>query len=362
MEDIKDIREEINKIDKEMVSMFEKRMDLIKKVALYKKENIIPIFDKKREDELINKNLSYINIDEIKPYYVNFIKNVMSVSKKYQESIISGLRVVYSGVEGAYSYIAAKNMYETNNLISSNSFSEAYKSVENGTNDIAILPIENSYAGDVGEVMDLIFSGSLYVNRICDVYITHNLLVNSGVNFNDIDTITSHPQAISQCSDFINKYNFKIIEDVNTAMAAKRLKESGLKNVAVIASSETAKLYGLSILKEQINNSNINTTRFASFSRVMPDYYNIDSANKNFIIVFTVKNEAGALAKCLDIIGAHGFNMRNLRSRPMKSLMWRYFFFCEIEGDMGCESAKDMIRALNVYCDKLKIAGNYINE
>ena len=334
MEDIKDIREEINKIDKEMVSMFEKRMDLIKMVALYKKENIIPIFDKKREDELINKNLSYINIDEIKPYYVNFVKNVMSVSKKYQESIISGLRVVYSGVEGAYSYIAAKNMYETNNLISSNSFSEAYKSVENGTNDIAILPIENSYAGDVGEVMDLIFSGSLYVNRICDVYITHNLLVNSGVNFNDIDTISSHPQAISQCSDF----------------------------VAVIASSETAKLYGLSILKEQINNSNINTTRFASFSRVMPDYYNIDSANKNFIIVFTVKNEAGALAKCLDIIGAHGFNMRNLRSRPMKSLMWRYFFFCEIEGDMGSESAKDMIRALSVYCDKLKIAGNYINE
>ena len=359
MEDIKNIRQNINEIDKKIATLFEERMELVKKISYYKKENMIPIFDSKREEEVLNKNLNYIKNEDIKNYYVNFLNDLMRISKKYQESIISGIRVAYTGVEGAYSYIAAKNMYKNSNLISENSFVNAYKSVEN---DIAILPIENSFAGDVGEVMDLIFSGSLFVNRICDVEITHNLLVNFETNIENIKTVMSHPQAIAQCSDFINKYNFNIVEDINTAMAAKKLKDSGEKNTAVIASLETANLYNLYVLKENINNSNINTTRFAAFSRVLSKFSDFNIKNKNFIIVFTVKNEAGALAKCLDIIGAHGFNMRNLRSRPMKSLIWRYYFFCEIEGDVDSENAIDMIKALNVYCDKLKIAGNYINE
>jgi chorismate mutase/prephenate dehydratase len=335
-------------------------MILCKDVAEYKKNNSMPIYDAAREETLINDNLKHINDENIKPYYVSFIKDLLNVSKEYQRSLLNGLKISYSGIEGAYGYIAASRMYPSCELISNSNFTQAFKSVENGICDRAVLPIENSFAGDVGEVMDLIFSGSLYINRMYDLEVEHNLMVNDGVNMQDIKMVVSHPQALAQCSNFIEEKGFKTIEEVNTAFAAKRLKDTNEKTMAVIASKETADAYGLKIIKEHINNSGLNTTRFASFSRVMSDYKDIGASKKNFIIVFTVKNVAGALAKCLDIIGAHGFNMRNLRSRPMKDLMWTYYFFCEIEGDIESNDAKSMFIALNTFCDRLKIVGNYI--
>ncbi len=360
MKDINETREKINVIDKEMTKLFCERMNLCKDIAEFKKANSMPVHNASREEAVINNNLKLVEDENLKPYYINYIKSFLNISKEYQRSLLTGLKISYSGIEGAYGYIAASRMYPKCELVSNNNFSRAFKSVEEGTCDRAVLPIENSFAGDVGEVMDLIFSGSLYINRIYDLEIEHNLMVNPGVNFSDIEIIVSHPQALSQCSKFIEQYNFKTIEEVNTAFAAKRLKETGDKKMAVIASKETADAYGLNILKEKINNSELNTTRFASFSRTLADYKSVGASKKNFIMVFTVKNVAGALAKCLDIIGAHGFNMRNLRSRPMKDLMWTYYFFCEIEGDLDSIDAKNMLVALKTFCDRLKIVGNYI--
>ena len=360
MKDINESREQINKVDKEMAKLFVDRMKLCKDVAEYKKENSMPIYDANREEALINNNLKLIEDEELKPYYINFIKSFLSVSKEYQRSLLTGLKVSYSGIEGAYGHMAASRMYPKCELVSNSNFAKAFRSVEEGSCDRAVLPIENSFAGDVGEVMDLIFSGSLYINRIYDLEIEHNLMANEGVKLEDVEMVVSHPQALAQCSKFIERYNFKTIDEVNTAFAAKRLKETLDKKVAVIASKETAEAYGLVILKEKINNSGVNTTRFASFSRVLSNYKDVGASKKNFIVVFTVKNVAGALAKCLDIIGAHGFNMRNLRSRPMKELMWTYYFFCEIEGDIESNEAKNMLRALETFCDRLKIVGNYI--
>ena len=360
MNNLNEAREKINSIDKEMTKLFEERMSICKEIATYKKENSLPIFDSNRENSVIENNLKLINDPELQPYYISYIKSFLDISKKYQKSLLSGLKIAYSGIEGAYGYIAAKRMYPNCELISNNNFSKTFKSVEEGTNDRAVLPIENSFAGDVGEVMDLVFSGSLYINRIFDLEIEHNLMANPNVDFSQIKIIVSHPQALAQCSKFIEAYDFQTIEEVNTAFAAKRLKETGDKTMAVIASKETSEVYGLNILKEKINNTGLNTTRFASFSRVMSNYKDVGKSKKNFILVFTVKNVAGALAKCLDIIGAHGFNMRNLRSRPMKDLMWTYYFFCEIEGDIESEDAKNMLVALKTFCDRLKIVGNYI--
>ena len=360
MKDLNETRENINKIDEQMTKLFTERMYLCKEVAEYKKANSMPILDSNREEAVINNNLKFVENDELKPYYINYIKSLLNISKEYQRSLLHGLKISYSGIEGAYGYIAASRMFPNCELISNSNFTQAFKSVENGSSDRAVLPIENSFAGDVGEVMDLIFSGSLYINRMYDLEIEHNLMVNENTNLDDVKIIVSHPQALAQSSNFIENNNFKTIEEVYTAFAAKRLKESGDKTMAVIASKETATAYGLKILKEKINNSGLNTTRFASFSRVMSNYKNIGASKKNFIIVFTVKNVAGALAKCLDIIGAHGFNMRNLRSRPMKDLMWSYYFFCEIEGDLESNDAKSMFIALNTFCDRLKIVGNYI--
>lgn len=359
MNNLNETREKINAIDKEMVKLFEKRMLLCKEVAEFKKENSLPILDSNREDAIINNNLSLIENEELKSYYITYIKSFLNISKEYQRSILTGLKIAYSGIEGAYGYIAAKRMYPNCQLISNSNFTKAFKSVEDGINDRAVLPIENSFAGDVGEVMDLIFSGSLFINRIFDLEIEHNLMVNVGTKLEDVKIIVSHPQALAQCSKFIDECNVDTIEEVNTAFAAKRLKESKDKTMAVIASKETADAYGLTILKEKINNSGLNTTRFATFSRVLSNYKDVAMSKKNFVIVFTVKNVAGALAKCLDIIGAHGFNMRNLRSRPMKELMWTYYFFCEIEGDIDSVDAQNMLLALKTFCDRLKIVGNY---
>ena len=360
MKDLNEVREKINTIDEKMTKLFVERMNLCKDVAEYKKANSMPILDSNREEAVINSNLKFVEDNDLQPYFINYIKALLNTSKEYQRSLLHGLKISYSGIEGAYGYIAASRMFPNCELVSNSNFTQAFKSVENGTSDRAVLPIENSFAGDVGEVMDLIFSGSLYINRMYNLEIEHNLMVNDNTNFENIKIIVSHPQALAQCSKFIENNNFKTIEEVNTAFAAKRLKESGDTTMAVIASKETASVYGLKILKEKINNSALNTTRFASFSRVMSNYKDIGASKKNFIIVFTVKNVAGALAKCLDIIGAHGFNMRNLRSRPMKDLMWSYYFFCEIEGDIDSNDAKSMFIALNTFCDRLKIVGNYI--
>ena len=360
MKDLNETRKQINEIDATMAKLFVDRMNLSKEIAEFKKENSMPVFDASREEAIIDNNLILIDDENIKPHYVSFIKNVMSISKEYQRSLLTGLKISYSGIEGAYGYIAASRMYPKCELVSCSNFSKAFSSVEKGESDRAVLPIENSFAGDVGEVMDLIFSGSLYINRIYDLEIEHNLITLPETKLSDIKVIVSHPQALAQCSKFIEENDFKTIEEVNTAFAAKRLKDLNDKTMAVIASAETASAYGLKILKEKINNSDLNTTRFASFSRILSDYKNVGESKKNFIIVFTVKNVAGALAKCLDIIGAHGFNMRNLRSRPMKNLMWAYYFFCEIEGDLESVDAKNMFVALKTFCDRLKIVGNYI--
>ena len=358
MADIHDLRKKINMIDENMAKLFEERMGIVKEVALYKKANSMPVTDNNREDEIVASNSKLIVDKDIKSYYVNFIRDTIGISKKYQEKIIEGEKVAYSGVEGAYAYLAAKKMFKNANLIPHNSFKKAYQSVENGVNDKVILPIENSFAGDIGEVMDLMFFGSLYLNEVLDFSIEHCLLAKPGVKIENIKNVISHPQALMQCSDFIEEKNFMTIEEVNTAVAAQRLNDN---ETAVIASRDAAEIFGLCVLKERINNDDTNTTRFASFSRVLSHFENYDVSKKNFIIVFTVKNEAGALAKCLDIIGAHNFNMRNLCSRPVKNLMWRYFFYCDIEGDIDSQDAKDMFVALKVFCDRLKVVGTYIS-
>lgn len=359
MDDLKEIRKQINDIDEQMAKLFEKRMEASFKVAEYKKQYALPIYDSSREQQVIEKNIEYIKDEKIKDYYVNFLKNTMDISKQYQGYLFEGLKVAYSGVKGAFAYIAATKMFPNSKYIAYLSFDEAYKAVEKGECDVCVLPLENSYAGEVGIVMDLMFSGSLYINQVYELEVNHNLVAKKGTCINEIKTVYSHKQALDQCVDFINSNNFNTEEAPNTAIAAKFVSEQNDNSIAAIASSDTAKLYDLCILKENINSSNTNTTRFGAFCRSLHKSTNVNQMGQHFSLVFTVRNEAGSLAKTLNIIGSHGFNMRNLRSRPMKDLIWNYYFYVELEGNINSEDGLEMIRALNVFCDKLKIVGCY---
>lgn len=359
MNELEKARQIINKLDCEMAELFEKRMQAVQLVAQYKKEHGLSILDSSREKDVIKSNSALISDSFIREYYVSFLEKQMELSRSYQMRLNEGMKVAYSGVEGAFAYIAAKKMFPNAKLIAYESFEKAYSAVEGGECDTCVLPMENSYAGDVGTVMDLIFQGKLYINQVIDLAVEHNLLANEGATLESIKQVVSHPQALSQCNLYIQKHNFEQRPYTNTAQAAKLVKESGSIEIGAIASQETAEIYGLKVLDRKINESRNNTTRFAAFSRVLNEDSSKRKMDQHFILVFTVKNEAGALAKTLDIIGAHGFNMRSLRSRPMKELLWSYYFYVEADGDIFTDDGKDMIRQLNATCDRLKLAGAY---
>ena len=191
MKELTDIRLEINDIDKKMAELFEQRMVLAKEIADYKLAHGLSLVDSKREEEVIRKNLEFIRDEKVKSYYVNFIKDVMNESKKYQSLIMSGIKVAYSGVPGAFSYIAAKRSYPEGNYISYPDFESAYHACESGEVDVVVLPIENSFAGEVGTVMDLTFQGSLHINKVFDLEITQNLLGLKGADKKGIKKVTT---------------------------------------------------------------------------------------------------------------------------------------------------------------------------
>ena len=352
-------RKTINQVDAKMRELFIERMQAAELVAEYKRERGLAIYDAAREEEVIRRNASEIENEELRSFYVNFLRNNMAVSRAYQSKLMEGMRVAYSGTEGAFAHIATEKLYPTAKKIAYPDFTAAYRAVENGECDVAVLPVENSYNGEVGQVIDLMFSGSLYVNGMFELPVTHDLLGLPGAKMEDIKTVISHPQALGQCAGYIREHGFEPKEYVNTALAARYVVEKGDVSVAAIASGEAADIFGLTVIDHDVNASRSNTTRFAIFSRVASK--NVAGAmGLHSILLFTVRNEAGALAKAIDVIGSYGFNMRCLRSRPMKELLWEYYFYVEAEGDAQSEAGQSMIETMGEYCDKLKFAGTYI--
>lgn len=358
MTELEKAREGINKIDKEMAQLFEERMNLVVNVADYKKKNGMPIFDSSREKQVIERCVGYIKNLNLQPYYVQFIQDLMDISKKYQHKLLEGAKIAYSGIEGAFANIAAKKIFPDGVLIPYADFQSAYESVEKGDCDLAVLPIENSFAGEVSQVTDLMFTGKLYVNGVYSMSVTQNLLALPGTRLEDIKTVISHPQALDQCASFIRNHNFESKSASNTARAAKEVADMGDSSIAAIASLETAKLYGLQVIQEKINENTSNTTRFAVFSKVKENVINSEDYS-TFILMFVVKNESGSLVKALSAISDNGYNMRVVKSRPLKNSQWEYYFYVEAEGKISSEAGQKMITDLESKCKMLKVLGSY---
>ena len=352
---LEEARKIINEVDSQMAELFVKRMRAAEMVYEHKKEYGLPILDQKREDIVIANNSSRIEDEVLKGYYIDYLKNVMAISRAYQYRMQNGLKVAYSGVEGAFAHIAAGRIFPESNRISYRDFRAAYDSVLNGECDVAVLPIENSYAGEVGQTIDFLFSGTLFINGIYELEIHQNLLAHSDASIEDIKKVTSHPQALAQCHDYIKTHGFDTEESSNTAVAAKVVASSNDKTLAAIASKETAKIYGLKVLEANINTSGENTTRFAVLSKVQASSPSLT----NTVLMFTVKNEAGSLAGAISIIGKYGYNMTALRSRPLRKHSWQYYFYIEIDGRIDTESGKKMLSELDQVCDRLKVAGTF---
>ena len=276
------------------------------------------------------------------------------------------MKIAYSGIEGSFADIAVSYLDPEAERIPYRTFAKAYQSVQDGENDLALLPIENSYAGEVGQVTDLLFFGDLIVTGVYELPVVHCLLGTQDADTETVKTVISHPQALEQCGAFIAKWGYHTVSSENTARAAKEVAKNNDKTQAAIASRETAKLYGLKILMESINDSADNTTRFAALKKADPNglsaqdevCYNTGET-VNSILMFTVRHESGTLARALSVLGDFGYNMRVIRSRPLRNKNWDYYFYIEAEGNINTRNGKMMLQELSALCAGLKLVGTY---
>jgi len=266
------------------------------------------------------------------------------------------IKVAYCGTLGSFGREAAKRIFPTAELVACETFAEAYAKTERGECDRTVLPIENSYAGEVAAVTDLMFRGTLTVRDVFDMKVVQNLVGIKGAKVSDIRAVTSHPQALSQCAEYIAQRHFTEIASENTAFAAKAVADKKDITLAAIASKECAEIYGLDVIEADISSSAENATRFAVFAK--------DPApartGENFILLFAVNDLSGALAAALKVLADHDYNLKALRSRPLKDKPWQYYFYVEAEGELRGKEKEALFSDLSPLCSTVKETGHFV--
>lgn len=356
MTSLEDARKQINIIDEEMANLFEKRMQAVEDVIRYKQEHQMQVLDTSREQFVIERNTKFIQKEQYKESYIAFITDIMSISRKYQQSIINQDKIGYAGTEGAFSHIAADKVFAEYRKKSYATFAEVFRAVEECEVGFGVVPFENSYTGEVGEVLDLLMRYDVYINDIYDLRISQNLLGVKEATLEDIKQVYSKDQAIYQSKKFLEGRGYELIPYPNTALAAEYVARENDKSKAAIAAKENAELYGLDILAEDINTSEQNTTRFIIISKQL-----IQQGNR-FSLAFTTHHKAGALVHAMNIIAQYGFNMQSIKSRSIKERPWEYYFYVEIEGNLKDAKEQHLIHDLKEACEEVKILGAYQND
>lgn len=376
MLDLQEIRKEIDCVDRELVKLFEKRMELTTNVAKYKIETGKKVLDPQREQQKLSA-IEQLVTNEMNKRSINEIfTQIMANSRKYQymllesmgqtlredyealdELPVKGCRVVYQGVPGAYAYIAVKRFFgEDVDNYNVKTWRDAMEAVKRGEADYAVLPIENSTAGIVSDVYDLLQEYNNFIVAETYVKVEHALLGLPGAAVSDIRTVYSHAQALMQCRSFLNQHQeWQTSEMINTAVSAKKVMEEGDKSQAAIASVEAAKLYGLDILQEQINTDDNNTTRFVIISNKRAFLKNAGKVS----ICFETEHTAGSLYDMLSHIIYNGLNMTKIESRPIEGKAWQFRFFIDFMGNIDDASVMNALRGIEEEAMNIKLLGNY---
>ena len=341
-------RAEIDAVDAQLAALFERRMAAVLAVAEYKKAHGLPIFDAAREAVVLDKAAARIQEPALRPYYRDHVQNMMDVAKQYEAAVLGRNRAAYQGVEGAFAHIALKALFPHAEAISCPTWDEVFDAVG------GVVPFENSHAGDVSAVLDLCYNHpDLWVVDVYDLPVSQNLLVLPGTQLNELKMVYSHQQAIAQSETFLRQFHLPATAMPNTAMAAKFVADGGDRSLAAIASVETAALYGLEVLVPSINTDGDNTTRFIVLSREKP------TGGNRFSLLFTVDNKPGKLGEVIQIIGASGFNMESIKSRPMPHVPFEYYFYVELVGDPTADETAALLRELNHVCRTVRLLGVY---
>lgn len=377
MKDLSEIRCDIDAIDRQIVSLYEQRMGLAAEVAEYKIANHKNVYDKAREDEKL-KTLAQLVPDEfLKQGVVELFEQIMSTSRKKQYQMLAecgqleplefrelekidirNKRIVFQGVEGAYAQMAMKQFFGENCQGEAVvTWRDAMEAIQSGKVDYAVLPIENSSAGIVAENYDLLMEYDVTIVGEQIIKIDHALLGVPGARIEDITEVYSHPQALMQCAEYLDKHpkmERKALK--NTAVAAQKVKTDGLCSQASIAGVHNANIYGLTVLDECIQDNKENETRFIVVAK---EKTYLKTANKVSLCFALPDDEAGALYRIMSHFIFNGINLTRIESRPSKGGTWGYQFFIDFVGNLKQESVVNALRGLKEETSSFKILGNY---
>ncbi len=376
MTDLLELREQIDGIDREIVRLFEARMEISRQVAEYKIANGKKILDREREIEKLKVLCGLAHNDFNSHGVQELFQQIMSISRKLQYQLLASegvsgslpftqvekidrknCRVVYQGVEGAYQHQAALRYFgEDVNIFHMDSFRGCMEAIKEGMADYAVLPIENSSAGEVSDIYDLLEEYENYIVGEQILEIHHALLGVPGAGLSDVKTVYSHPQALMQCSVYLEQQKGWRQEPVaNTAMAARKVSEDKDRTQAAIGSVEAAKRHGLEVLKMPINHDRFNSTRFI----VVTNRKMYEKDAKKVSICFELPHKSGSLYSILSHIIYNDLNMCKIESRPIPEHNWEYHFFVDFDGNLNDSAVKNAIRGIMEEAVNFKILGNY---
>lgn len=372
--DLIEIRNEIDKIDSELIALLEKRMDCAKAVAQYKIEHNIPILDKERQKVILD------SVEKKSEKYGSSIKflfeDIMQISRMSQNRIMgesklrdtikfgikpmptSNVKVACQGLKGANSHIACNEFFDSCDINFYKTFADVFDAVERGDAQFGVLPVENTSGGSVSAVYDLLMSHNFYIVSAKALDISHNLCALKQSTMEDIEQVWSHQQALTQCAQYIADHNFTPIAHSNTAVAAKKVMEEKRLNCAAICSTLAAKEYGLQILDTDIQDYSKSTTRFIVISK---EPYISENANK-ISLCFNVEHEEGALSKVLNMFSLLGLNLTKIESRPMKNSDFDYLFYLDFTGNLRDKSVMDFLCTLSEEVKVFSFMGNYFED
>ena len=356
MNQLEQARAQIDTVDRQMAALFEQRMAAVRQVIEYKQATGMPILDSGREAQVIEKNTAYIAEDVLRPYYADLLRAQMAFSRQYQAYVLGRDVVAHQGAEGAYSHIALTRLFPRARALSLATFDEVFDAVQDGRAAYGVIPFENSTAGDVSDVLDLLYNHSLYIVQMYDLPIRHNLLGVPGAHLRDVTDVYGHPQALRQSEAFLTKTGLATHswppQAPNNALAAQYVAAQKDPTKAATASAEAAALYGLEVLAEDINTDSDNTTRFIVVGKEPP------VGGDRFCLLFTVDNKPGALALVIQAVAEAGFNMECIKSRPRPHVPFEYYFYIELVGAHQPDRERLMERMSSI-CETVRLLGTY---
>ena len=374
--DIKELRTKIDAVDEQLVNLYTERMKLAGQVAEYKKANNMKIFDSARERQLLDKVATQAGEEHEDSTRILF-STLMELSRSYQSKLLSKtskaaedmnsalentpklfpskVTVACQGVEGAYSQLAADKLFSLPNIMYFSNFEAVFQAIDKGLCKYGVLPLENSNAGSVNKIYDLMIKYNFHIVRSTRVMAGHSLLAKPGTKIEDIKEIFSHEQAIQQCDSFLRDLNVKITPVENTAIAAQSVADSDRTDVAAISSKSCEKLYNLTSLSDRIQNNGNNYTRFICISKDLEIYPGADRTS----LMAVIPHKPGALYNLISKFYSLGINLVKLESRPIPDSNFEFMFYFDLDTSVYSPKLIQLISDLENELDDFRYLGSY---